>query len=115
MHNDRCIRRFCSRSIKVEVETMQNVNTIIRRRVPIGTAAASGLLAFVAGAVIALGAPLVVAELSTSDNSNATVSVPAVSAEQVAHNRSEAGLDVPGSVAAEQIAHNRSEEGIARR
>jgi hypothetical protein len=115
MHNDRCIRKVLQPVNKVEVQTMQNVNTMIRRRVPIGSAAAGGLLAFVAGAVIALGAPIVVAGLSTSHNSNATVSVQAFSAEQLAHNRSEAGLDVSGSVAAEQIAHNRSEGGLARR
>ena len=36
---------------------MQNVNTMIRRPVPMGAAAASGLLAFAAGAVIALAVP----------------------------------------------------------
>lgn len=91
---------------------MQNVSTVIRRPVPIGTAAAGGLLAFVAGAVIALGVPVVAAGLSTSHNSNATVSVGAVSGELIAHNRSEAGLDVSRPVGAEQIAHNRSEEGL---
>jgi hypothetical protein len=93
---------------------MQNVNTMIRRRVPIGAAAASGLLAFVTGAVIALGAPVVVAGLSNSHSSNPTVSVRAVGAEQITHNRSEADLDVSRSVGAEQIAHNRSEQGLAR-
>src|SRR4030081_2904736 len=43
--------------IKEEVENMQNVSTVIRHPVPIATAVASGLLAFAAGAVIALGAP----------------------------------------------------------
>lgn len=90
---------------------MQNVSTVIRRPVPIGSAAATGLLAFAAGALLALGAPAVVAGLSASHGSNATVSVAAVGAEQIAHNRSEAGLDIPRSVGAEKIAHNRSEEG----
>lgn len=90
---------------------MQNVSTVIRRPVPIGAAAASWLLAFVAGAVIALGVPAAVAGLSASHSSNATVSVQAVGGELIAHNRSEQSLDVPGSVGAEQIAHNRSEEG----
>lgn len=63
--------------IKEEVENMQNVSTGIRRPVPIATAAASGLLAFAAGAVIALGVPAVAAGLSASHNSNATVSVAA--------------------------------------
>jgi hypothetical protein len=93
---------------------MQNVSTVIRRPVPIGTAAAGGLLAFVAGAVIALGVPAVVAGLPTSPTSNATVSHAAVGAEQIAHNRSEAGRDVSGSVGAEQIGHNRSEAGSYR-
>src|SRR5213593_192502 len=44
-------------------KTMQNVSTLVRRPVRIGTAAASGLLAFVAGAVIAVSAPAVVATL----------------------------------------------------
>jgi hypothetical protein len=62
--------------IKEEVD-MENVSTVIRRPVPIATAAASGLLAFAAGAVIALGVPAVAAGLSASHNSNATVSVAA--------------------------------------
>jgi hypothetical protein len=53
---------------------MQSVNTIIRRPVPIRTAAASGLLAFVAGAVIAVGAPAVVTGLSVSHSSKASIS-----------------------------------------
>ena len=91
---------------------MQNVNTMIRRPVPIGTAAATGLLTFVAGVAFALGAPGLVAGLSTSHQSNATLSVPAAGAEQSAHNRSELGLDVTASVGAQQSAHNRSEEGL---
>ena len=94
---------------------MQNVNTMIRRPVPFGTTVASGLLAFAAGAVIAIGAPVAIAGLSTSDRVSAPVSVSAVGAEQVAHNRSEAGLTGGTSVGAEKIAHNRSEEGLARR
>jgi hypothetical protein len=64
--------------LKEEVGQMQNVNTMIRRPIPIGTALASGLVAFAAGAVIALGAPVVVTGLSASHNSNAVVSAPAV-------------------------------------
>ena len=90
---------------------MQNVSTAIRRPVPMGTAAASWLLAFVAGAVIALGLP-VVAGLSTSHSSNAAVSVGAVGGEMIAHNRSEQGLGLSTSAAAEKIAHNRSEQGL---
>jgi hypothetical protein len=89
---------------------MQNVNTMIRRPVPFGTTVATGLLAFAAGAVIAIGAPVAITGLSTSERSNApSVSVSAVGAEQVAHSRSESGLAGGTSVAAEQIAHNRSE------
>ena len=93
---------------------MQNVNTLVTRRVPFGTAAVSGLLAFVAGAVIAVSAPGVVATLSASHSSSVTVSAPAAGAEQIAHNRSEAGLGTSTSVGAEQIAHNRSEKNLAR-
>lgn len=95
---------------------MQNVNTMIRRPVPFGTTVATGLLAFAAGALIAIGGPVAMAGLSTSERSNAaTVSVSAVGAEQVAHNRSESGVAASSSPAAEQISHNRSEEGLARR
>ena len=61
---------------------MQNVNTLVSRPVRFGTAAVSGLLAFAAGA------------------------------EQIAHNRSEAGLGASNSVGAEQIAHNRAEKNL---
>jgi hypothetical protein len=92
---------------------MQNVSTMIRRPVPIGTAAASGLLAFVAGVTIAVATPAVVAGLTTGHGSNAApISAPAVGGEQIAHNRSEANLDVPKSVGGEQIAHNRSEMNL---
>ena len=95
---------------------MQNVNTMIRRPVPFGTTVATGLLAFAAGALIAVGAPVAISGLSTSERSTGpSVSVSAVGAEQVAHNRSEAGLAGSASVGAEQIAHHRSEEGLARR
>ena len=95
---------------------MQNVNTMIRRPVPFGTTVATGLLAFAAGAVIAIGAPLAITGLSTSERSSApSVSVLAVGAEQVAHSRSESGLAGSTSVAAERISHQRSEEGLAGR
>jgi len=91
---------------------MQNVSSLIARPVRIGTAAASGLLAFVAGAVIAVSAPAVVATFSSSQSSHAAVSAPAVGAEQIAHNRSESQLGASNSIGAEQIAHNRSEQGL---
>jgi hypothetical protein len=91
---------------------MQNVSTMIRRPVPIGTAAASGLLAFVAGAVIALAVPAVATGVSLTNNSSAPASTSAVGAEQVAHNRSEQGLGAGPSVGGQQIAHNRSESGL---
>lgn len=91
---------------------MQNVRTMIRRPVPIGTAAASGLLAFVAGAVIALAVPAVATGVSVMNNSSGTASASAVGAEQIAHNRSEQGLGEGASVGGQQIAHNRSESGL---
>ncbi|TMB78739.1 MAG: hypothetical protein E6J46_05150 [Chloroflexi bacterium] len=57
----------------------------------------------------------VVATLSASHGSSATVSAPATGSEQIAHNRSEAGLGASWSIGAEQIAHNRSEAGLAGR
>jgi hypothetical protein len=88
---------------------MQNVSTLMNRPVSIGTAAASGFLAFAAGALIAVSAPVVVAGLTATHGSSTTVSAPAIGAEQIAHNRSEAGRDFSPSVGAEQVAHNRSE------
>ncbi|GEM_PF-4231902 len=90
---------------------MQNVSTLIRRPVPMGTVAASWLVAFVAGAVIALGLP-VLAGLSTGHSSSAAVSVGTVGGELIAHNRSEQGLGVSAPAGAEKIAHNRSEQGL---
>lgn len=92
---------------------MQNVSTVIRRPVPVGTAAAGGLLAFLAGAVIALAMPAVSGGVSLTNTSSAPVSAPAVGAEQIAHNRSEQGLTGTASVGGQQIAHNRSESGLA--
>jgi len=94
---------------------MQNVNTLISRPVRTGTAAAGGLLAFAVGALVALGAPAVVATLSTGHTSNVTVSAPVIGAEQIAHNRSEKNLGYSASVGGEQINHDRSEGGMAGR
>lgn len=91
---------------------MQNVNTMIRRPVPLGTAAITGLLAFASGAVLAVGVPVTVARLATSHSSSPTVAQPAVGAELIAHDRSEQGLGAPASVGGEQIAHNRSEKNL---
>lgn len=88
---------------------MQNVSTLIRRPVPIGTAAASGFLAFIAGAVVALAEPTLVAELSAGYTSNASVSGSASGGEQIAHNRSETGLDGSASTGGEQTSRGRSE------
>ncbi len=93
---------------------MQNVNTMIRRPVPVGTAAAGGLLAFLAGAVIALAVPAVGTGVSLSNNSSAPASTAVVGSEQITHNRSEQGLGGPAAVGGEQIAHNRSERGYAK-
>src|SRR5438477_12744751 len=113
MNGRACKRKLASSTRRSN--QMQNVNTLVSRRVPFGTAAVSGLLAFVAGAVIAVSAPAVVATLSASHGSSATVSAPATGSEQIAHNRSEAGLGASWSIGAEQIAHNRSEAGLAGR
>jgi len=91
---------------------MQNVRTMIRRPVPIGTAAASGLLAFVAGAVIALAVPAVATGDSVTSSSSRPASTSAVGAEQIAHDRSEQGLVEGASVGGQQIAHNRSESDL---
>jgi len=91
---------------------MQNVSTMIRRPVPIGTAAASGLLAFVAGAVIALALPAVATGVSVTNNSSAPASTSAVGAEQIAHNRPEKGHVEEPSVGGQQISHNRSESDL---
>ena len=91
---------------------MQNVRTMIKRPVPIGTAAANGLLAFVAGAVIALAVPAVATGDSVTSSSSRPASTSAVGAEQIAHDRSEQGLVEGASVGGQQIAHNRSESGL---
>lgn len=49
--------------------------------------------------------------ISASQDASPTLSVGAVGAQQIAHSRSESGLDL--SVGGQQIAHNRSEEGLA--
>ena len=92
---------------------MQNVSIIVRHPISLGTAAAGGLLAFVAGAVIALSAPVAMTGLYVTHGSNVSEPIPFVGAQQIAHNRSEEGLGGSGSVGGEQIAHNRAEEGLA--
>jgi hypothetical protein len=94
---------------------MQSVGTMIRRPVPFGTAAATGLLAFAAGAAIAVSAPALTTGSSASHGPGATASTGIVGAEQVGHNRSEEGLADVSSIGGQQIAHNRSEEGLADR
>jgi hypothetical protein len=91
---------------------MQNVTAIMRLPVPVGAAAASGLVAFVAGATLALGAPAFMSGLDMSHVSGQVVSGAGASAEQINHNRSEAGLGGFTSAGGEQIAHNRSEQGL---
>lgn len=93
---------------------MQNVSTMIRRPVPVGTAAASGLLAFVAGAVIALAVPALVTGVSVTTNSSAPASTASVGAEQVSHNRAEQGLSGGALIPGEPIAHNRSEKNLGK-
>src|SRR5438105_14531046 len=110
MNGRACKRKLASSTRRSN--QMQNVNTLVSRRVPFGTAAVSGLLAFAAGAVIAVSAPAVVATLSASQSTNVTVSAPAAGAEQIAHNRSEAGLGASISFGAEQSCHNRPETNL---
>jgi hypothetical protein len=93
---------------------MQNVNTMIRRPVPVGTAAVGGLLAFLTGAVIALAVPAVGTGVSVSNNPSAPASTSAVGSEQITHNRSEQGLGGAAGVGGEQITHNRSERDFAK-
>src|SRR2546423_12605596 len=106
--NGRAYKRKLASSTR-RTSQMQNVNTLVSRPVRFGTAAVSGLLAFAAGAVIAVSAPAVVATLSASHSSNVTVSAPAAGAEQIAHNRSEAGLRGANSGRAAQRAPHRAE------
>src|SRR2546428_5949715 len=110
MNGRACKRKLASSTRRSS--QMQNVNTLVSRRVPFGTAAISGFLAFVAGAVIAVSAPAVVATLSASHSSSVTLSAPAGGAEQIAHNRSEAGMGASTSGPGEAIAHNRSAEKL---
>ena len=97
---------------------MLNVGTVIKRPIPVGSAAAGGLVAFLAGGILAVYAPALIAGLLTPRQiSNATVSVRGAGAELVTHNRSEIGLDVNGSTmvraAGPQLAaHNRSERAL---
>lgn len=91
---------------------MQNVDTLIRRPVSLGSAAASGLLAFVAGAAIALTAPGLIAGLPLTRGPIAIEPAGIVEAQQIAHNRSEGELADSSSAGGQQIAHNRSEEDL---
>lgn len=50
--------------------------------------------------------------LSVSPDTKPAISIGAVGREQIAHNRSEAGLGAPPSIGGEQIKHNRSEENF---
>ena len=68
------------------------------------------VVATVVAAMLAVALVFSVGRTVTSLSPN-EVSLHDVSGEQVAHNRSEAGL-VGGSLGGQQIAHNRSEEGF---
>ena len=91
---------------------MQNVGTIVRRPISLGSGSAGVLIGFMAGGLIALSVPTLVAEWTVSRTSTVTVATGIVGAQQIAHNRSEEGLDGSQSVSGQQIAHNRSEEGL---
>ena len=86
---------------------------VVKRRVSMGTAAIVGLLAFVAGVVLALAVSTAVATLSPGNTVIAPPSVRAIQGEQIAHNRSEQGFEAPASIGGEQIAHDRSEAGLS--
>lgn len=89
---------------------MQNVSAVNRRPVPFRAAAVGSLLAFVAGAVIAVGAPLVVNGWFATNSARTEAATSAVGAQLIAHDRSEQGLG-GASVGGELIAHDRSESG----
>ena len=92
---------------------MQNVGITIRRPIALGTAAASWMVALLAGVVIAVTAPALTAHLSIGAGSAGTViSTATVGSEQIAHNRAEEGFATSSSVGGEQVSHNRSEEGL---
>jgi hypothetical protein len=86
--------------------------SVVQRRVSMGTATIVGLLAFLAGIVLALAVSTAVATLSPGNTVIAPQTVRAIQGEQIAHNRSEQRLEAPASVGSQQIAHNRSEEGL---
>jgi hypothetical protein len=87
--------------------------SVVKRRVSMGTAAIVGLLAFVAGVVLAVAVSAAVATVSLGNTAIAAQSVQAIQGEQVAHNRSEQGFEAPASIGGQQIAHDRSEAGLS--
>jgi len=87
--------------------------SVVKRRVSIGTVAIVGLLAFVAGVVLAIAVSVEVAALRPGQTAISPSSVLAMQGEQIAHNRSEQGLDGAASIGGEQIAHDRSEGGLS--
>jgi hypothetical protein len=115
-------RPECPVQMNWRTEAMQNVSTIIKRPVPVGSAAASGVLAFVAGALIALAVPGLATAISVSNGSGMPASHTgaervlsggaSVASEPIARNRSEKNLGAGGSVGSEPIAHNRSEKNL---
>jgi len=94
---------------------LQQVGTIVRSPVSLGTAALGGVLAFAAGVTIAISAPLLLVAASTGHSSiTGAWTVRGVArAEQVSHNQSEEGLRLSNPAGAEQVNHDRSEEGFA--
>jgi negative regulator of sigma E activity len=87
--------------------------SVIRRRVSMGTVAIVGLLAFAAGVVLAIVVLVEVATLSPGHTAISQPSVLAIQGEQIAHNRSEQGFEMPATIGGEQIAHDRSEAGLS--
>jgi hypothetical protein len=87
--------------------------SVVKRRVSMGTVAIVGLLAFVAGGVLAIAVPVELANLSPGQTAISPPSVLSIQGEQIAHDQSEQGLDAPQSIGGEQIAHDRSEGDLS--
>jgi hypothetical protein len=75
----------------------------------------STLLAIVAtlvAAVLAI-ALVVTADRPATSATQRVIAAQGAGDEQIAHDRSEAGLGAPSSIGGQQITHNRSEDGLA--
>lgn len=98
--------------IKEEMD-MATLRSMLRRPVPAGTAAASGLAGLLFGVTIALIVTAGVPSRPASLHPSSAGGVPAYKSELITHGRSEEGLG-RASAGGEQIAHNRSEKGLGK-